>query len=108
MKSLDRIKAAVNFKLTDRVPVFAHIYGFASRLKQIPLKDYLNSGELMALCQLEAWKRFSYDGVTAYADNSLESEALGSKLVYKDNVYPYIDEYCLNNIHDWKYLSIPN
>ena len=108
MKSLDRIKAAVSFESTDRVPVFAHIYGFASRLKQIPLKDYLNSGELLALCQLEAWKRFGYDGVPVFADNSLESEALGSKLAYKDNTYPHIDEYCLNNIHDWKYLAIPD
>ncbi len=108
MKSIDRIKSAINFERTDRVPVFSHIFGFASRINHIPLKDYLNSGELLAFCQLEAWKRFGYDGVTAFADNSLEAEALGSKISYENDGYPHIYEYCLNNIHDWKYLSIPD
>jgi uroporphyrinogen decarboxylase len=108
MKSIDRIKATIRFEKTDRVPVFSHIYGFASRMKHIPLRDYLNSGELLAVCQLEARKQFGYDGVTAFADNSLEAEALGSTISYKNNMYPHIDEYCLNNIHDWKYLSIPD
>jgi len=108
MKSIDRIKSTISFEKTDRVPVFSHIYGFASRLYNITLKDYLNSGELLAFCQLEAWKQFGYDAVVAFADNSLEAEALGSKISYRDDVYPQIDEYCLRNIHDWEYLSIPD
>ncbi len=108
MKSIDRIISTINFERTDRAPVFSHIYGFASRLRHIPLKDYLNSGELLAFCQIEAWKRFSYDGVTAFADNSLEAEAIGSKISYKNDAYPHIDRYCLNDIRDWKYLSIPD
>ncbi|MBW2146622.1 MAG: uroporphyrinogen decarboxylase family protein [Deltaproteobacteria bacterium] len=108
MKSIDRIRSTIAFERTDRPPVFSHIYGFASRLNHIPLRDYLNSGELLALSQLEAWKRFGYDGVTAFADNSLEAEAIGSKISYKDGAYPHIDQYCLTNIHDWKYLSIPD
>ena len=106
MKSIDRIKSTIRFESTDRVPVFPHIYGFAARLKGVPLKDYLNSGELLALCQLEAWKQFGYDAVAAFADNSLEAEALGSKLSYKNDAYPHIEEYCLDSIRDWKYLSM--
>jgi uroporphyrinogen decarboxylase len=108
MKSIDRIKSTLSFESTDRAPVIAHIYGFASRLNHISLKDYLNSGELLAFCQLETWKRFGYDAVTVFADNSLESEALGSKVSYTDDAYPQIDQYCLNNIHNWKYLSMPD
>ncbi|RLC04738.1 MAG: uroporphyrinogen decarboxylase [Deltaproteobacteria bacterium] len=108
MKSIDRITSAIRFEKTDRVPVFSHIFGYASRINHVPLKDYLNSGELLAVCQLEARKRFGYDGVTAFADNSLEAEAIGSKISYRDDAYPHIDEYCLTNIHDWKYLSIPD
>jgi len=108
MKSIDRIRSTISFERTDRVPVFSHIFGFASRLKHCPLKDYLNSGELLALCQLEAWKRFGYDGVSAFADNSLEAEAIGSKISYKNDAYPHIDEYCLNDIRDCNHLSIPD
>jgi len=106
MKSIDRIKSTIRFESTDRVPVFSHIYGLAARLKDVPLKEYLNSGELLALCQLEAWKRFGYDAVAAFADNSLEAEALGSKLSYKNDAYPHIEEYSLDRISDWKYLSM--
>jgi uroporphyrinogen decarboxylase len=108
MNSIDRIKSTIRFEKTDRVPVFAHIYGIASRLNNISLKDYLNSGELLAFCQLETWKRFGYDAVTVFADNSLEAEALGSKISYTEDAYPQIDKYRLNNIHDWKYLAIPD
>ena len=108
MKSIDRIRSTLRFEKTDRVPVFSHIFGFASRINNVPLKDYLNNAELLAVCQLEARKRFGYDGVTAFADNSLEAEAIGSKISYRDDAYPYIDEYCLTDIHDWKYLSIPD
>jgi len=108
MKSIDRITSAIRFEKTDRVPVFSHIFGYASRINNVPLKDYLNSGELLAFCQLEAWKRFGYDGVTAFADNSLEAEAIGSRISYKDDAYPHIDEYCLTSIHACKNLSIPD
>lgn len=108
MKSIDRITSTIKFERTDRVPVFSHIYGFAARLKDVSLKEYLNSGELLALCQLEAWKRFGYDAVAVFADSSLEAEALGSKISYKNDAYPHIEEYCLNSIRDWKYLSIPD
>lgn len=108
MNSIDRIKATIRFEKTDRAPVFSHIYGLASRLNNVSLKDYLNSGELMAFCQLETWRRFGYDAVSVFADNSLESEALGTKITYKDNAYPHIYEYCLNDIRDWKHLSIPD
>ena len=108
MKSIDRIKSTIRFEVTDRAPVFSHIYGFASRINHIPLKRYLNSGELLAFCQLEVWKRFGFDGVTVFADNSLEAEAIGAKISYEDDAYPHIDEYCLNDIRDWKRLSMPD
>ena len=108
MKSIDRLKATIRFEKTDRVPVISHIYGLAARIRQVPLKEYLHSGELLAFCQLEAWKRFGYDGVTVFADNSLEAEALGATLSFKDDAYPQISEYCLTDIRDWKTLEIPD
>lgn len=90
------------------MPVFSHIYGFASRLNQIALNDYLNSAELMAGCQLAAWKRFGYDGIAVFADNSLEAEALGSTITYPDDAYPQIEKPCLEDARDWKYLALPD
>lgn len=106
MRSIDRIRSTIQFDRTDRVPVFSHIYGFATKQEGLSLKDYLNKGEIIALCQLESRKRFGYDAVVAFADTSLEAEALGSKITYREEGYPYIEEYCLKDVNDWRYLSI--
>jgi len=108
MNAIDRLKSTLRFEKTDRIPVFSHIYGFASLLNQIPLKDYLNSAELMAGCQLASWKRFGYDAIAVFADNSLEAEALGSMITYPDDAYPQIKKSCLKDARDWKYLALPD
>jgi len=108
MNAINRVKSTLRFEKTDRVPVFSHIYGFASQLNQIPLKEYLNSAELMAGCQLAAWKRFGYDGIAVFADNSLEAEALGSELSYRDDAYPQIEKPCLDDARDWESLELPD
>lgn len=108
MNAVDRIKSSIRFEKTDRVPVFSHLYGFASRLIQVPLQDYLNSAELMAGCQLAAWKRFGYDGVAVFADNCLEAEALGSQLIYPEDAYPQIEKPRLEDARDWRDLALPD
>ena len=108
MDSLTRIRHTINFGKPDRVPIFSHIYGFASKLKGVSLSDYLNDGRLMALCQLEAWRQFGYDGVAAFADSCLEAEALGAKISYPDSGYPHIEEHCLASARDCQHLSVPD
>ncbi len=108
MDSLTRIKHTINFDKPDRVPVFSHIYGFASKLSGVSLRDYLNDGRLMALCQLEAWRKFGYDAVAAFADSCLEAETLGAKISYPHRGYPYIEEHCLARPRDCQNLCIPD
>ena len=109
MNSLERVQATINFEPTDRVPVFSHVYGFASKLVGISLREYLSNGRLMAQCQIEAWRRFKHDGVSAFADSCLEAEALGSKVSYSgDDIYPHIEEPILRHVRDISSLSIPD
>jgi len=108
MNSIERIKAAVDFKTTDRVPVIAQIFGHAATLAGVDLRDYVQDGVLLARCQIQALERYDYDAVFALMDVSVETEAVGSKLNYRANQYPDIKAYALSSGADIGSLSIPN
>ena len=108
MNSIKRIKAAVNFEVSDRVPVIAQVFGHAATLAGVDLKDYVQNGDLLARCQIQALKRYDYDAVFALMDVGVETEAVGSKLNYRANLYPAIGSYALSSATDIASLSIPN
>lgn len=95
MNSIERIKAAVNFAATDRVPAVPAVLGHAAVLAGVPLRDYLRDGELLARCQVQALKHYGYDAVFAFMDLYVETEAAGSVLTYRENQYPDITSYVL-------------
>jgi len=108
MNSIERIKATVHFETTDRVPVIAQVFGYAATLAGADLRDYVQDGDLLARCQIQALDRYDYDAVFALMDVSVETEAAGSKLNYRANQYPDIKSYALSNSADIKGLSTPN
>ena len=104
MNSLERIAAAVAFQTTDRVPVIAQVFGHAATLAGVALDDYVQDGEVLAGCQLAAWKRYGYDAVFSVMDVNVETEACGSVLRYRKNQYPVIERYALSPESDWDAL----
>lgn len=96
MKSIERIAAAIGFEKPDRVPVIAQVFGQAAVLSDVPLRDYLQNGELLARCQLKALEFYGYDAVFALLDANVETEAAGSRLQYSDDAYPHINSYALS------------
>ena len=91
MNSLERIKAAVSFGRPDRVPVIAQVFGHSAVLAGVPLIDYVKDGGQLAHCQLKALEHYGYDAVFALMDACVETEALGSSLVYREDMYPYVE-----------------
>ncbi|HXE95329.1 MAG TPA: uroporphyrinogen decarboxylase family protein [Dongiaceae bacterium] len=108
MNSLERIMAAVRFEHSDRVPVVAQVFGHAAVLADVPLERYVRDGELLARCQLQALARYGYDAVFALMDASVETEALGSRLNYRSDIYPYIERYALDDAANIGALSVPD
>ena len=108
MNSIERIKAVVDFEISDRVPVIAQVFGHAATLAGVALRDYVQDGDLLARCQIKALERYDYDAVFALMDVSVETEAVGSKLNYRANQYPDIKSYALSSGADITSLSIPN
>lgn len=102
MTGAERIKAAVNFQPSDRVPVIAQVFGHAATVSGVALGEYVRSGELLARCQIQALKRYDYDAVFALMDTSVETEAAGSVLTYRKDRYPSVTTYALS---DGAYLA---
>ncbi len=107
MNSTERVMAAISFKKTDRTPVVAQVFGHAAVRNRVRLVDYLQTGELIARCQLEALEYYGYDAVFALMDTSVETEAVGSQLTYPDHRYPYLKTYAADTIGINK-LSVPD
>lgn len=108
MNSLERIKAAVDFQPTDRVPVIAQVFGHAATLAGVALGDYVKNGTLLARCQIEALKHYDYDAVFALMDTSVETEAVGSMLTYRPDQYPSVRSYALSDRDRLGGLSAPD
>jgi uroporphyrinogen decarboxylase len=105
---MERIKATLDFKKPDRVPVIAQVFGHAAVLAGVFLRDYLKDGELLARCQIQALKHYGYDAVFALMDTSVETEAVGSILTYPQDRYPYVKSYALLKAENLEGLLVPD
>lgn len=108
MRSIERIQAAVAFQPTDRLPVIAQVFGHAAVVAGKTIHDYVRSGRELAHCQLKALDRYGYDCVFSVMDVNVETEALGSKLVYPLHDYPYVQSHAFTTGTNLDHVSIPD
>ncbi len=108
MNSLERIKAAISFVIPDRVPIIAQVFGHAAVLAGVPLGKYVRDGDLLARCQLKALAHYGYDTVFALMDASVETEAVGSSLRYRPDMYPYVEHYVIADAKEMNGLAVPD
>lgn len=108
MNSRERIVATVNFGSPDRLPVIPQIFGHAAKLLNVPLRDYCSDGKVLAKCQLQALEYYQYDAVFAVTDVGVEAEALGAKLVYRNEQYPFMRDYAFSNMTNLAAVRMPN
>ena len=108
MKSIERVLATVNFERADRLPVIAQVFGHTAVIAGKTINDYVTSGSKLADCQLRALERYGYDAVFAVMDVNVETEALGSRLVYRSNDYPYVGDHAFSKTTNLDAVSIPD
>lgn len=108
MNSFERIRAVIQFREYDRVPVIPEMIGVTATIAGVSPRDYVRSGQVMADCQLEALRKIKYDAVFAIADLCVEAEALGCSLFYPEDNYPYVKKIILHNPGAIKKIGIPN
>src|SRR5208283_735589 len=108
MNSLERIQAALSFGNPDSVPVIAQVFGHAAVLSEVSLGAYVRDGELLARCQLNALSHYGYDAVFALMDAGVETEAVGSNLTYRTDMYPYVEQYAIADAREVDKLAVPD
>jgi len=108
MNSLVRIKEAVSFGAPDRTPVIAQVFGHAAALANISLAEYVKNGELVARGQIKALQRYGYDAVFALTDVCVETEAVGSRLVYRTHQYPDVQAYAVSKQTNLEGMAPPD
>jgi len=92
MNSLERVLATIQHQPVDRIPIIPEVAAVTGQLTGNSVYEYISSGETLAKCQLEGWKYFQYDAVIAFADLCVEAEALGCKIKFQKDNYPYVTE----------------
>jgi uroporphyrinogen decarboxylase len=108
MTPFELILRTVQFRPTDRVPVIPQIFGHAALCNNVTLDKYLKDGRMLADCQIRAMERYRSDAVFGLMDVNVESEALGSELVYREDNYPYIKRALLKDGFRTTGLELPD
>lgn len=108
MNSLERIRAAVAFRETDRTPVIPQIFAHAAVLTGTSFRDYMSDGAVLARCQIAALKHYAGDAVFGFMDAGIETEAMGSELRFHDQQYPDVARYALAPDTALEQITLPD
>ncbi len=108
MNSLGRIQAAISFEAAKPSPVIAQVFGHTAVFAGETIQEYVRSGRKVAECQLKALARYGYDAVFAIMDVNVETEALGSRLVYRVDDYPFVLSYAHSKSTNLDVVAAPD
>lgn len=98
----------MRYEKTDRIPVIPEVAAVTARVRGKSVRDYVTSGEILAVCQMAAQEFFQHDAVFAFADLCVEAEAIGCKLAFPEDNYPYVKQPVIRSIDDLTKVSVPD
>ncbi len=108
MTSYERVLNSLKKKQTDRIPVVPEVFGVTAKLCNYSIYNYVTDASKLAESQLQARRVIGHDMVFAFADLSVESEAIGCELIYKEDTYPAVRQPIIKNTRDIEALNIPD
>ncbi|MFA6244175.1 MAG: uroporphyrinogen decarboxylase family protein [Candidatus Hydrogenedentales bacterium] len=107
--ALERLAAAANGTVLDRIPVFCNLLDQGARELGVPLREYYASGERVAEGQLRMREKYGYDNVWALFYVGKEAEALGcGKIHFADCGPPNVGEMVIECQEDISKLKVPD
>jgi len=108
MTSYERILTVVRGRVPDHIPVAPELFGVTARLNGYSIYQYVTDGKVIADSQVRLREEIGYDVVFAFADLSVEAEAIGCKLRYEKDAYPSVKEHVLKDITSVSELKKPD
>ena len=108
MTSFERVRAVLDGRVPDRVPVALHNYLMACRMVDADLCVVLRNGEALADAQLAAWREFGHDVIMHENGVHAEAEAMGCGVRYQSHIAPHVEHPIVTTLADIDRLRVPD
>jgi len=109
MTGMERLSAAINGTLADRIPVFCNLLDQGAKELGLSLEEYYSSGEHVAEAQLKMRAKYGYDCLWSLFYVGKEAELLGcSKMIYAKDGPPNVGEMIIRKYDDIARLQVPD
>ncbi len=110
MTSLERCLAVLNGEIPDILPVIPQCFMLAIETAGFRIGDINRNGKLMAKAHAISQEKFGYDGCVIDFDDASIAEALGAKVIFRDDEPATVneDEPVLKDLRDIYELDDPD
>jgi uroporphyrinogen decarboxylase len=108
MNSIERVRAAIELRQPDRVPVDLHNFQPAAYVTGIPMDQVFKDGELLAQAMLDAWREYGHDMILLENGTACNAQACGVEVIYRCDAAPASHTPILKRLEDVDSLKIPD
>ena len=110
MNSLERCMAVLNGETPDRLPIIPQCFMLAVETAGLKISDVNRNGRKMAQAHIISQEKYGYDGCVIDFDNATLAEAVGAKVIYREDEPAIVDEEqpVLKDLRDVYDMPIPD
>jgi len=108
VNSIERVRAAVELRKPDCVPVDLHNFQPAAQAMGLPLSQVFQDGELLAEAMHKAWQEFGHDMILLENGTACNAQACGVQVTYRDDAAPAAHTPILERLEDVEKLEVPD
>lgn len=110
MTSLERCMAVLNGQTPDTLPIVPQSFMFAVENAGFKIGDVNRNGRKMAEAHIISQEKYGYDGCVIDFDDATIAEAVGAKVIFRDDEPATVDEEqpVLKDLRDVYDMPIPN
>lgn len=110
MNSLERCMAVLNGETPDRLPIVPQCFMLAVETAGLKISDVNRNGRKMAQAHIISQEKYGYDGCVIDFDDATIAEAVGAKVIYREDEPAIVDEEqpVLKDLRDVYDMPIPD
>lgn len=110
MNSLERCMAVLNGETPDRLPIVPQCFMLAVETAGLKISNVNRNGRKMAQAHIISQEKYGYDGCVIDFDDATIAEAVGAKVIYREDEPAIVDEEqpVLKDLRDVYDMPIPD
>lgn len=107
MNGYERIKAALNNKPTDTVPIMLHNFMMAAREYGVTMEQFRNDPKIIADSFIASVEKYQFDGILVDIDTVTLAGAVGVPVDFPVDDPARTHDGCLNSVEEIRNFSSP-